>query len=128
MEGTRLTVRTDQDLLKLILSITESSGRLTRWRFRLLQLGIALQYRPGRLHQVPKALLRILRPQTFIEAQGTIGDEIMTFEVVNILQPYSLGSRIFVATRRVKWKAKACAAARSLQDQERNNMLKSVNV
>ena len=40
------------------MSLTESSGRLTQWRLHLAEYDIIIQYRPGRVQQVPDALPR----------------------------------------------------------------------
>ena len=45
------------------MSLTESSGRLTRWRLRLAEYNFTIQYRPGRVHQVPDALSRLIWPR-----------------------------------------------------------------
>ena len=57
IEGTKFTVRTDHDLLRWLLALTEPSGRLMRWRLRLSEFNFKIVYRPGRVHQVPDALL-----------------------------------------------------------------------
>ena len=60
IEGTRFTIRTDHDALRWLMTLTDSSGRLTRWRLRLLEFDFEIVYRPGRVHQVPDALSRLL--------------------------------------------------------------------
>ena len=62
LEGVRFTVRTDHDCLRWLMNLTESTGRLTRWRLRLSEFDFEIQYRPGRVHQVPDALSRLIRP------------------------------------------------------------------
>lgn len=54
--GTKFTVRTDYDALSWLMSLTEMTGRLTRWRFRLTEYNFFIQYRPGLVHQVPDAM------------------------------------------------------------------------
>ena len=63
IEGTKFTVRTDHDALRWLMSLTESSGRLTRWRLRLAEYDFTIQYRPGRVHQVPDNLSRLISPR-----------------------------------------------------------------
>ena len=63
VEGTRFTVRTDHDALRWLMSLTKSSGRLTRCRLRLAEYDFTIQYRPGRVHQVPDALSRLISPR-----------------------------------------------------------------
>ena len=60
IEGARFTIRTDHDALRWLMTLTDSSGRLTRWRLRLLEFDFEIVYRPGRVHQVPDALSRLL--------------------------------------------------------------------
>ena len=42
IEGTSFTVRTDHDSLRWLMNLTESSGRLTRWRLRLAEFDFAI--------------------------------------------------------------------------------------
>ena len=63
VEGTKFTVRTGHDALRWLMSLTETSGRLTRWRLRLAENDFTIQYRPGRVHQVPDALSRLVSPK-----------------------------------------------------------------
>ena len=60
IEGTKYTVDMDQDALRWLMPLTESSGRLTRWRLRLAEYDFTIQYRSGRVHQVPDALLHLI--------------------------------------------------------------------
>ena len=78
IEGTRFTVRTDHDALRWLMTLTESSGRLTRWRLRLAEFDFVVQYRPGRVHQVPDALSRLERPRD--SAQTAVDDDVPAFE------------------------------------------------
>ena len=45
--------------MKWLVFLTGSSGRLVRWLLRLAESDFTIQYRPGRVHQVPDALLRL---------------------------------------------------------------------
>ncbi|CDF34348.1 unnamed protein product [Chondrus crispus] len=40
-----------------------SASPLTRWRLRLAEYDFTIQYRPGRVHQVPDALSRLVSPK-----------------------------------------------------------------
>ena len=63
IEGTKFTVRTDHDCLRWLMNLTESSGRLTRWRLRLAEFDFVIEYKPGRKNQVADALSRMIRPR-----------------------------------------------------------------
>ena len=52
-------VRTDHNALKWMLTQNDPTGRLMRWRLRLMEFDYDIIYRPGRVHQVPDALSRI---------------------------------------------------------------------
>ena len=60
------------------MTLTESSGRLTRWRLRLAEFDFTIEYRPGRVHQVPDALSRLVAPNR--GNQSEIDDEVPTFD------------------------------------------------
>jgi len=62
IEGQHFTVRTDHEALRWLMTLTNSSGRLLRWRLRLSEFDFSITYRPGRVHQVPDALSRLLTP------------------------------------------------------------------
>ena len=62
IEGQKFVVRTDHDALRWLLTLNDPSGRLMCWRLRLSEFDFEIQYPPGRVHQVPDALSRLLTP------------------------------------------------------------------
>jgi len=80
LERTRFTVRTDHDALTWILSITPSEGRLARWRLRLAEFDLDVQYRPGIKNLVPDALSRI--ETTGVDTRA-LDEEIPTFVITS---------------------------------------------
>ena len=62
LEGVRFKIRTDHAALRWILTITESTGRLTRWRLLLSEFDYEIDYIPGRVNSVPDAMSRVLTP------------------------------------------------------------------
>ena len=49
IEGLKFTIRTDHDALRWLTTLTDSSGRLMRWRLRLSESDFTITYRPGRV-------------------------------------------------------------------------------
>ena len=82
VEGTKFSIRTDHDALRWLMSLTESTGRLTRWRLRLSEFDFDIEYRPGRVHQVPDALSRLIAP---IESTSAVDDDIPNFDDALVL-------------------------------------------
>ena len=64
------------------MALTESSGRLTRWRLRLAEYDFTIQYHPGLVHQVPDALSRLVWPKIADDPLPTVevDDDISTFD------------------------------------------------
>ena len=77
IEGLPFTVRTDHDALRWLMSISDSTGRLMRWRLRLYEFDFTVKYRPGLVHQVPDALSRDLTPDG--NDNKPIDDEVPTY-------------------------------------------------
>ena len=64
------------------MSLTQSSGRLTRWQLRLAEYDFTIQYRPGRVQQVTDALSRLVSPRVADDPRATVevDDDIPTFD------------------------------------------------
>ena len=77
IEGLKFTIRTDHDALRWLMTLTDSSGRLMRWRLRLSEFDFTITYRPGRVHQVPDALSRLISPDG--NDDKAVDDEIPTY-------------------------------------------------
>jgi len=76
VEGFNFHVRTDHEALRWLLTLTDSSGRLLRWRLRLAGVDYTVTYRPGRVHQVPDALSRL---ETEFDDGKVVDDDVPTF-------------------------------------------------
>ena len=63
IEGLTFTVRTDHDVLRWLMTISDSTGCLMRWRLRLSEFDFTVKYRPGLVQQVPDAISRIFTPE-----------------------------------------------------------------
>ena len=77
IEGLKFKIRTDHDALRWLMTLTDSSGRLMRWRLRLSELDITITYRPGRVQQVPDALSRLISPAG--NDDKAVDDEVPTY-------------------------------------------------
>ena len=85
------------------MSLTESSGRLTRWQLRLAEYDFTIQYRPGRVHQVPDALSRLVSPQVANDPRPTVevDDDIPTFDGTRQFETYRTSSQTTLVPRAV---------------------------
>ena len=61
--------------------MNDPTGRLMRWRLRLMEFDYEIVYRPGRVHQVPDVLSRLSHPEPAGSEKdlGEIDDTIPTF-------------------------------------------------
>ena len=78
LEGARFLIRTDHDALKWMMNLTGASGRLLRWRLRLLEFDFIVTHRPGVQHKVADAMSRL---STDGHDTTELDDEIPTINV-----------------------------------------------
>ncbi|CAN8069586.1 unnamed protein product [Agarophyton chilense] len=76
LQKERFTVNTDHSPLRWLLSITDPSGRLTRWRLRLSEFDFEVKYKKGLVNFEADALSRL---KTMGETQGELDEEIPCF-------------------------------------------------
>ena len=50
LQGVYFTVRTDHHALRWVLNLAEAQGRLARWRLRLSECTLNVEYSPGATH------------------------------------------------------------------------------
>ena len=60
IEGLTFTVRTDHAALRWLMTISDLTGRIMRWRLQFSEFYFTGKYSPGLVHQVPDALSRVL--------------------------------------------------------------------
>ena len=90
IEGQTFVVRTDHDALRWLLTLSDPSVRLMRWRLRLSEFDFEIQYLPGCVHQVPDALIRLISPGSDLEP---VDDESPTFGDHNLLDTNRTNNR-----------------------------------
>ena len=105
LESTHFMVRTDHNALKWMLTQNDPTGRLIRWRLRLMEFEYDIIYRPGRVHQVPDALSRLQH-----EDEDTFVDQEVNEDIPGpSLELGALDGILQVTTRRQsKQKKKVC--------------------
>ena len=109
IEGTKFVVRTDHNALRWMMTTNDPQGRLMRWRLRLMEFDYEILYRPGRLHQVPDAMSRLLR-EGDADDDATIDEEIPSFGDQHQVQPEP-AHYVQVVTRAQSGKAPSTGAA-----------------
>jgi hypothetical protein len=59
LEGNEFTVRTDHHALLWVMNLSDSQGRLARWRLRLAEFTFKVEYHPGIAHHAADAMSRL---------------------------------------------------------------------
>lgn len=80
LEGTHFVVGTDHQSLRWILDLKECTGRLARWRLRLLEYDLKTVHRPGIHHQAPEAM-SWLPKETDCGDEDPIDEDIPTLDI-----------------------------------------------
>ena len=62
VEELKLKIRTDHDALRWVMTLTDSTGRLTRRRLRISEFDFTITCRPGCVYRVPDPLSRLISP------------------------------------------------------------------
>ena len=74
IEGLTFTIRKDNDALRWLMTISDSTGRIMCWRLLFSEFVCTGKYRPGLVHQVSNAPSSVLTPEGIDEKQ--IDDEV----------------------------------------------------
>ena len=59
LEGAPFTIYTDHQALKWLLGLTDTSGRLARWRLRLSEFDLSIEYKKGKKNTIADAISRL---------------------------------------------------------------------
>jgi RNase H-like domain found in reverse transcriptase len=59
LEGTEFTVRTDHHALRWVMNLSDAQGHLARWRLRLAEFTVKVEYHPGIAHHAADAMSRL---------------------------------------------------------------------
>ena len=59
LERKHFDLYTDHQSLKWMMSLTDASGRLGRWRLRLLEFDFTIKYRKGAVNRIADAVSRL---------------------------------------------------------------------
>ena len=96
-----------------LLRLKDPSGRLMRWRLRLSDFEFEIQYRPGRVHQIPDALSWLLTPGA--SDDRPLDDNIPTFGEHEVLA-------VTRASRRSPTRTRATQRRANLHRNRRSNI------
>jgi RNase H-like domain found in reverse transcriptase len=78
LEGQKFLLRTDHLSLRWVLNLSDAQGRLARWRLRVLEFDLKVEYSPGKKHHGADTMSRL---QTELEVQPPLYTEIPCFTV-----------------------------------------------
>lgn len=84
LQGVHFTVNTDHSCLRWLMSISDPSGRLMRWRLRLSEFDFAVKYKKGTCNVHADALSRL---ETLGETQLEIDDDIPCLTMDELVSP-----------------------------------------
>ena len=76
LQGQRFTIRTELEPLRLVLNLSDATGRLDRWRLRLAEFDYVCEYRPGVENNVADGVSRL---GTTGGDTGPVEDEVPCF-------------------------------------------------
>ena len=116
LEGSHFIVRTDHNALRWMMTLNDPTGRLMRWRLRLLEFDYEIVYRPGRVHQVPDALSRLIRAGE--DEEEDIDEELPTFPIGKPATVEDILHLVQAITRRQTERSRAAKNNKSLEDEE----------
>lgn len=78
-EGSHFEIWTDHQAWRTILDLKESTGRLARWRLRLLEFDFEVVNRPDKYHHAADAMSRLPKEKAMTENQ--VEDDISTLTI-----------------------------------------------
>jgi RNase H-like domain found in reverse transcriptase len=72
LEGQRFLIRTDHHFLRWVLNLADAQGRLARWRLRLLEFDLEVEYSPRKEHHAADVMSRLSPSPRSEETKGPI--------------------------------------------------------
>lgn len=97
LEGTLLTVPTDNDAPRWVFNSTDSIGRLARWRLSLLQFDYDIDHNSRWVNSVPVAIYRLLALRAS-SASTPIETDIPTLSVEERANPSCMHSTVLMTS------------------------------
>jgi RNase H-like domain found in reverse transcriptase/Integrase zinc binding domain/Integrase core domain len=82
LEGKYFVIQTDHNYLRWVLNVADAKGLLSRWRLRLLEFDLEVQYATGKKHHGADTLSRLIPSDPSLSEPPTaVNTEIPCFEV-----------------------------------------------